>query len=321
MGFWTWVLTVLGGLLVLVILFFVAAEMWLRRRARQDEQELASDPGRLQRFAEARDVTALLAALHSPSDDVSGQAAAVLAPLKEPAITEALLACYFNNPRPVRTIYADALALRPASEVVPSALEKLGSRREPLAIELLRRFDIPAAREAVDRFDSAREQAEAAVAKRNAIIARQLSAAAESQRTTLRFALPIETGGGQVASKLIGGLLSGGVGAVAPNTYSADDLVKLPAECVFCGCAPGKTDRWAKCQFQLASAGWGVVGINTAGEVFLTYKVCADCGGHDEKVQAIVLAIDKAGAPALVLQVGVLNPEIAAEIRNLNPQA
>jgi hypothetical protein len=318
MGFWMWVLTVVGGLVAAFILLFVFAEIWLRRRGRLDEQELGGDPGRLQRLAAAGDLESLLVALRSPSDLVSGQAAGALASFGEPQVTDALLWNYFDIARPGKKEYADALAKRPADVIVPRALEKLTSKHEAAAIELLRRFDVPAAREAVARFDEARASANAAVARRNGILERLLSPSAEPERTTLRFPLSIEMGGGHAASKILSGVLTGGVGAVAPNKYTVDDLVKLPMECAFCGCLPGSVERWATCSFQLASAGWGVVGVNTMGQVVLTYRICAGCTEHDDKVKAIELAVDKEDSRALMLRVAVLNAEIAASIQSLS---
>lgn len=318
MSFWMWVLTVVGGLVALLVVLSVLATAYLRRRSRLDEQQLADDPSRLKKLADGGDIASLLHALNSPSDRVSAEAARALAPLNDPTITAMLLLNYFDASRSSKEPYVDALVTRPAEEVVPRALEKLGKDKEEAAIELLRKFDVPAAREAVAGFDEARALANAAIARRQDIMRRLLSNTAEANRTTLTFPLPIETGAGTAVSKIIGGMLSGGVAAAAPNNFSLDDLVKLPTECAFCGCAPGKKDRWAKSSFQLASAGWGFAGVNTMAEAFLTYRLCAECVEHDEKTTAIRIFVEKQEAEILTLKVAVLNPEIADAIQRLS---
>ena len=318
MSFWMWVLTLIGGLVALLVVLFVLATAYLRRRSRLDERQLADDPSRLQRLVDRGDIASLFHALNSPSDRVSGEAARALAPLNAPTITAMLLLNYFDASRSSKEPYVEALGTRPAEEVVPRALEKLGKDKEEAAIELLRKFDVPTAREAVAAFDEARALATAAITRRQDIMRQLLSDSAEAKRTTLAFPLPIETGAGTAASKIIGGLLSGGVAAAAPNRFSLDDLVKLPVECALCGCAPGEKERWAKSSFQLASAGWGFVGVNTMAEAFLTYRTCADCLQHDERTAAILIFVEKQEAEVLTLKVAVLNSEIADAIQRVS---
>jgi hypothetical protein len=321
MSFWMWVLTVLGGLVILLVLLFAWGTIYLRRRSMLDEQQLTDDPGRLRKLADAGDTAALLQALNSPSDTVSAEAARALAPFNDPMVTAMLLHHYFEPSKTNKEPYADALATRPAEDVVPHALEKLGKHKEELAIELLRRFDVPAAQAAVAKFDEARESARAALARRQQVLEQLLSAGAEAARTTLQFPLPIETGGGAAVSKIVAGMFSGGVGAVTPNKFCVDDLVRLPDECAFCGCARGKKERWAKNSFQLASAGWGFAGVNTMAEAFLTYRICAECVEHDEKTQAILLLVEKQEPQPLTLRLEVLNPGIAAQIHLSSPDS
>lgn len=155
MSFWMWVLTVVGGLVALSVVLFVLATAYLRRRSRLDERQLADDPSRLQRLADGGDTASLLHALNSPSDRVSGEAARFLASSKDPAVTPMLLLHYLDASRSSSAPYGEALATRPVEEVVPRALEKLGKGKDKAAIDLLRRFDVPAAREAVAGFDEA----------------------------------------------------------------------------------------------------------------------------------------------------------------------
>jgi hypothetical protein len=318
MSIWMWILVGVIGLVVLLILLFVVASILFQVRGRSDERKLAADPDHISRLAGEGNIAELLKALNSPSDKVSAEAARVLGQLKDPTTIPALTYHYFGFGRAEREPYAVALAAMPGEEIVPLLLKSLDTRNHELAIDLLRRFDRPEAREAVAKFDKQRAETEAEAARRNSIVERLLSDGAETARKTIALPLPIEKGGGVVASKIVGGMLTGGIMAAAPNKFTLDDFVSLPEECSFCGCLPGKKERWATCSFKLASAGWSVVGVNTIGEASLTYRVCRECSKRDEKAKAIQISIDNEKQGALTLNVNILNPDIARQVQDLN---
>lgn len=300
-----WILFGVIGLIGLVVLL-----SWLVQRKLASISELAQEGN----------VDALVKALRSFSPDVTAQAANALAELRDPSAVPGLVTTYLNpiSTAQAREACSQALAVMPDGQVVPSVIENMESGKEEIAIDFLRKFDRPEAREAVAKFDKQRAEAEAEVARRDSIVERLLTDGAEAARKTVVLPLPIETGGGVVASKIVGGMLTGGMMAAGPNKFTLDDFVSLPEKCSFCGCLPGKKERWATCYFKLASAGWGVVGVNTMGEAHLTYRVCSQCSKHDEKAKAIQISIDIEEQKALILNVNLLNPEIARQIQELN---
>jgi hypothetical protein len=137
----------------------------------------------------------------------------------------------------------------------------------------------------------------------------------------VKLRLPLELGGGTVAGKIIGGMLTGGMMAVTPNKFTLDGYVKLPELCALCGCLPATKERYAHCVFQFASAGWSLTGVNANAEAYLTYKVCAGCNALDDKAAAIRLFIERDPEKAWWARLQLLNPEIAQQVEELNATA
>ena len=309
MSTWLWITLIVVGIVVLLIVIGLLGN-WMERRALRQ----------LQRSIEEKNAHAVMQGLANWSDKVKIQAAEALVALQGSAAAPALLEIFLTpSTKPaVRNGIATAILKLPADQVVPLVLAKTESEQSNLVINLLRQFETPEAHAAIEKLRMERTEAEAASTQQREIVKGRLAQLPEQAYSTVTLSLPSEFGKGAVAGKIIGGMLTGGVMAVAANRFTLDGFVKLPAMCVLCGRLPGKYERTALGTFRIGSAAWGLTGVNTAGEGSLNYKICAWCNDIDNEHASIKLRFDRDEHKVWHLQLGVLNPEMAKEITELN---
>ena len=311
MSTWWWITLIVVGIVVLFVVIGLLGNWMTRRALRQ-----------LQRSIEEKDAPALTLALTHWDNKVRIQAAAALVDLQGSAAAPKLVEIFLTNSTTpaVRSGIATAILKLPADQVVPLLLSKADGEQQNLVNDLLRRIDTPEARAAMQRLRQERTDAEAASAQQREIVTGRLSQLPEQPYIIVPLSLPAEFGKGAVAGKVIGGMLTGGVMAVTPNKFTLDGFVQLPEMCVLCGRLPGKYPRTALGSFRIGSAAWGLTGVNTAAEASLNYKICAWCNDIDKEHASIKLSFDRDEHRVWHLQLGVLNPEMAREITQLNSQ-
>jgi hypothetical protein len=309
MSTWLWIVIGVVGFFVLLYLLGLLLQ-------RAEKRKLSLIP----ELIEEKNTEALTRELSSWTHVVQIGAAKALAELRDPAAIPALLQNWLerSNPPEVQEAFVAALARMPGEQLVPLLLEKAQGENRKRVANLLREFDLPAARDLVARVDEQQAEAKARRGRRGEVVALLLTDMAEQSRHTVKLRLPLELGGGTVAGKVIGGMLTGGMMAVTPNRVTLDGYVKLPELCALCGCLPGTKERYAHCVFQFASAGWSLTGVNASAEAYLTYKVCADCNALDDRAAAIRLFIERDPQKAWWARLQILNAEIAQQVEELN---
>lgn len=311
MSTWLWIIVIAVGIVVLLVVIGLIG-YWAESSALKQ----------LQRSVKEKNVEALIQALTHWNDKVRIQAAAALVELQGPAAAPALVDIFLapSTKPAVRSGIATAILKLPVDQVVPLLVANTGAEQQNLAIDLLRRFETPEARAAIQKLRQERTDAEAASAKQREIVTLRLSQSPEQPYNIVTLSLPSEFGKGAVAGKVIGGMLTGGVMAVSANRFTLDGFVILPKMCPLCGRLPGKYQRTALGNFRIGSAAWALTGVNAAAEASLNYKICAWCNDIDKEHASIKLDVARDEQKAWHARLSILNPEIAKEIEKLNAE-
>jgi len=106
----------------------------------------------------------------------------------------------------------------------------------------------------------------------------------------------------------------------SPAMWPDSETIKLPETCALCGCFKGHETGRATCSFQARTGVSLLVGISAAATAVIDYPLCGVCRYYDEKTRAIVLeSVVRSADNQFNVNLQVLNPEVAASIRLLNP--
>ncbi len=310
MSTWLWILIAVAGFIALIVILGLLMQSAEARAMT-----------RIKRFVEDKNTDALVKLLgHWWSDQIKIGAAEGLVELNNPSTVPALFENWLRpgNSQTARIGIAEAMAKMPGDQIVPALLKEVDGKRKDQVIDLLRKFDHPEARAFVGEIDQQRNEAREKSTQAREFVKGLLNGPPEKARTTVTLPLPPEFGKGKVAGKIIGGMLTGGMMAVTQEKVTLDGYVKLPEMCALCGYLPGKVERSARCHYQIGSAAWGLTGVNTGAEAYLTYKVCTACGGIDDKAAAVQISFDRDEQKEWRAHVRVLNPEVAKQVQELN---
>lgn len=144
-----------------------------------------------------------------------------------------------------------------------------------------------------------------------------LAEKSQADCATLTFPVKVNlpTGGAAFGSKVLSGILSGGVGAVTEDRFLLD-TIRLPETCCLCGLFPGTEEKSSSCSFQRGTQFSSLVGVNLNAQLTLRYKVCAHCGPRPET--AIQLTAFSQKGDEWHASLRVLNPEVSQRIAELN---
>lgn len=196
----------------------------------------------------------------------------------------------------------DALAAIGGDKAVEALVRLLASSRPEV---------VTRAREALLRFDTPLVQQAVASDERRQNVLRQLESA---QGTNVVMVLP----SADVGREALWAILIGGMAYGAPLDIDVTEFVRLPEKCALCGMLPGTKEVASLFSFQKGSA-------FRPGNIFhgsLRYQVCDSCRRsplHQKAIAGQALFADP--RKRIVLNVSVLNPEVAEEIRKLNEPA